>query len=302
MRARALAVIPARFASTRLPGKPLLPILGGDPMIVHVIRRALAAKTIDRVLVATDHEEIAAAARAAGAEAVMTDSSIATGTDRVAEAMRLTGATAEVVVNVQGDEPLIAPEAIDCAAELLLRHAHADIATLSTPLPPAALLDPSKVKVVCAAPKGQLVDADLAAAWALFFSRAPIGMDRKALLELLDHDHDRAPRRDASPASSRGVSRPHGALSNQYACRLHVGLYAFRPQSLERFVSLPPTQLEQFESLEQLRALESGMRIIVGEVASHAQGVDTMDDLRILEEQHLAAMSQSHLHSSHRRL
>ncbi|EOD29869.1 hypothetical protein EMIHUDRAFT_230715 [Emiliania huxleyi CCMP1516] len=152
---RVIAVIPSRFASTRLPGKALLPMLGGEPMIAHVVRAALAASTVQRVLVATDHEGIAAAAEKAGAEAVMTDSALPSGTDRVAAALRLradVAATADVVVNVQGDEPLVEPSAIDASARLLLSHPTADIATLSTPLPAALLLDPSKVKVVCGPP------------------------------------------------------------------------------------------------------------------------------------------------------
>jgi 3-deoxy-manno-octulosonate cytidylyltransferase (CMP-KDO synthetase) len=277
--ARVLAVIPSRYGSTRLPGKPLLPMLGGDPMIAHVVRRARAARTVDRVIVATDHEGIAAAAERAGAEAVMTDGAIGTGTDRVAEALRLSGAAADIVVNVQGDEPLIEPRSIDLAARLLLTHEEADMATLSAPLPAAALLDPHKVKVVCS-PMPQPPHAD-PAAWALFFSRAPIGVERSALIELLRPHQAGSDGEAVDSAAGRSERPPAGP----HACRLHVGLYAFRPPALRRFVSLPPAPLELLESLEQLRALQGGMRIVVGEVAAGAQGVDTMEDLCALEEQ-----------------
>ena len=276
-----LAIIPSRFGSSRLPGKPLLPMLGGAPMIAHVVRAALAARSVNRVLVATDHEQIAAAAEHAGATAVMTDSEIATGTDRVAEALRLTQATADVVVNVQGDEPLIEPHSIDLAARLLLARPSADVATLSAPLPHSALLDPSKVKVVCS-PAGEsrdggaFDDAGLPlgpSSDALFFSRAPIGVDRDSLHSLLWPQPDA----EATPKDVRPGSVSH-------ACRLHVGLYAFRPASLQRFVALPPSRLEELEHLEQMRALENGMRIVVGEVDHASRGVDTHEDVRRLEE------------------
>ena len=282
-----LAVIPARFASTRLPGKPLLPVLSGEPMIAHVVRAALAASSVRRVLVATDHAGIAKAAEAAGAESVMTDSAISTGTDRVAAALRLradASAAADVVVNVQGDEPLVQPAAIDLAARLLLSNTTADMATLSAPLPSSeALLDPSKVKVVCGpllAPALSSSDtgshetgshmAEVGACRrALFFSRAPIGIERDALHSLLHPS-----------ARDGGVRATPPPLP--CAARLHVGLYAFRPSSLERFVSLPPSPLERVEQLEQMRALEAGMSILVGEVDHASRGIDTIEDVREL--------------------
>jgi len=285
--ARVLAVIPARYGSSRLPGKPLLPILGGEPMIAHVVRAALAARTVNEVLVATDHQDVAKAAEAAGAHAVLTDSSLPTGTDRVAAAMRLTGAHADVVVNVQGDEPLIEPEAIDLSARLLLRYAAADIATLSAPLPENALLDPNMVKVVVGDPLEPPLNhgvgthddpvAHERCCRALFFSRAPIGVERSALSSLL---RPRAATRHDVAGASEAIEAS-AALS---AARLHVGLYAFRPLALQRFVSLPPSPLEELEELEQLRALEAGMLLAVGEVHSAARGVDTEDDLRWLED------------------
>lgn len=272
-----LAVIPARFASTRLPGKPLLPMLSGEPMIAHVVRQALSAASVRRVLVATDHVAIAEAAEAAGAEPVMTDSALPTGTDRVAAALRVRSDVAmatDVIVNVQGDEPLVQPAAIDLAARLLHQHPTADIATLGAPLPVEALLDAAKVKIVCGPPITSDGDEDVAstrtrasaAREALFFSRAPIGVQREALQGLLQ---------------GRAASAPSLVESGAL---LHVGLYAFRPAALQRFVQLPPSRLERLEQLEQLRALEAGMSIVVGEHPGRAHaGVDTLEDVSRLE-------------------
>ena len=155
---RVLCVIPARFASTRLHGKPLLPV-DGEPMIAHVIRAARAAASVQQVLVATDHDGIADVARAEGVDAIMTDSSLPSGTDRVAAALRQRGgAPAEAVVNVQCDEPRIDPAAIDLVSQLLLAQPAADISTLSAPLDRAALLDPNRVKVVCRAEEEPAVE------------------------------------------------------------------------------------------------------------------------------------------------
>ena len=253
-----IACIPARFGSTRLPGKPLLPV-DGEPMIAHVVRAARAARSVGRVLVGTDHAGVAAAARAAGAEAVMTDPALPSGTDRVAAALAAVGASAEIVVNVQGDEPRVAPSAIDAVVGVMRAAPRADVGTLSAPLPAGALLDASRVKVVC-----RRDDGDGDGVWrALYFSRAPIGADREALGALL--------------GGGGG-----GSADDAFApplCRLHVGLYAFRAAALRRFVALPPSALERVERLEQLRALEAGMAIAVGEVDGHAPGVDTPGDM-----------------------
>ena len=144
--ARVLAAIPARYGSQRLPGKPLLDI-NGLPMISHVVRAAWKAELVDEVLVATDCEEIAAVARAEGAVAVLTDSAIPSGTDRIEAAIRKCGFDADLVVNVQGDEPLLHPSAISHAARLLLESPSADMSTLCAPLPLAALCDPSRVQL-----------------------------------------------------------------------------------------------------------------------------------------------------------
>ena len=206
MRPRVLCVIPARFASTRLHGKPLLHV-DGEPMIAHVIRAARAAANVHEVLVATDHDGIAAVARSEGVDAIMTDSALPSGTDRVAAALLQRGAQADVVVNLQCDEPRIDPAAIDLVSELLLRRPAADMSTLSAPIDRGALLDPNRVKVVCCGESAETGASGAAAAGAsgangtggtgaagaagaraLFFSRAPIGVDRELMRALLQPD------------------------------------------------------------------------------------------------------------------
>lgn len=242
-------VIPARYASTRLPGKPLLDI-GGTPMIQRVVERACASSA-DEVLVATDDARIAAAVhdprRPARPIAVLTDPDLPSGTDRVAAVAAARGWSDDtLVVNVQGDEPFLPAALIGQAAELLDRDPAAGIATLATPL--ASLeefLDPNVVKVVTAQDGA-----------ALYFSRAPIPWSREG-----------APQGLASQQDFAGALR-------------HVGLYAYRVGVLKRITRLPPSTLEQCEKLEQLRALENGVRIVVGRcVEPPAPGVDTAADL-----------------------
>ena len=277
---RVLCVIPARFASTRLHGKPLLHV-DGAPMIAHVIRAARAAANVHEVLVATDHDAIARVARAEGVDAIMTDSALPSGTDRVAAALlQRCGAPADVVVNVQCDEPRVEPAAIELVSELLLRRQAADMSTLSAPLERAALLDPNRVKVVCCAEPPEQgaagaagVGGGGAAERALYFSRAPIGVDRELMRALLQPEEAHA--LHASPRAEADASA--------YACRLHVGLYGFRAAALHRLVALPPSPLEVLERLEQLRAIEAGMHIVVGRVASAPHGVDTEADLRAVQ-------------------
>ncbi|WP_303783832.1 3-deoxy-manno-octulosonate cytidylyltransferase [Azovibrio restrictus] len=236
-------VIPARYASSRLPAKPLLD-LGGKPMVVRVAERALASGA-EEVLVATDHAEIAAAVRAHGLSVVMTREDHPSGTDRLAEVVRQRGwGGDELVVNVQGDEPLIEPGVIRHTAACLAGSGAA-IATVAHPIVDATdFFNPNVVKVVCRA------DGD-----ALYFSRAPIPYARDAF------------------ACSREVLPD--ALP---ACR-HVGLYAYRAAFLLAYAGLAPSPLEQFESLEQLRALWHGYRIRVALIdAAPAPGVDTPED------------------------
>lgn len=242
-------VIPARYASTRLPGKPLLDI-GGTPMIQRVVERACASRA-DEVLVATDDARIAAAVhdprRPGQRIAVLTEPDLPSGTDRVAAVAAMRGWSDDtLVVNVQGDEPFMPAALIEQAAELLDRDPAAGIATLATPLGSIAeFLDPNVVKVVTAQDGA-----------ALYFSRAPIPWSR-----------------EGAPAGLTSQTELAGALR-------HVGLYAYRVGVLKRITRLPPSALEQCEKLEQLRALENGVRIVVGRcVEQPAPGVDTAADL-----------------------
>jgi len=242
-------VIPARYASTRLPGKALL-ALAGRPMLQWVYEQACAAQP-DEVWIATDDERIAERARrfsaAAAAHVAMTSAAHASGTDRVAELARARGwEERQIVVNVQGDEPLLPPQLIRQAAQLLERYPQADIATLATPLEsPADFLNPNVVKVVADAHQR-----------VLYFSRAPIPWTRDG-------------------AGSAAAADAHSPL----ACR-HIGLYAFRAGALQRMAALPVSALEQSEKLEQLRALEAGfdIRIAQAEVPPGPE-VNTAADL-----------------------
>jgi 3-deoxy-manno-octulosonate cytidylyltransferase (CMP-KDO synthetase) len=235
---RVAVVIPARYQSTRLPGKLLLRETGGY-LIQHVYERASLASCVDEVLVATDDERIRAAVESFGGKAVMTSSQHRSGTDRVAEAVR--SLQVDIVVNVQGDEPEIEPDAIDLAVRLLERYPDAPMSTLAAPTcDPERLRDPNLVKVV--------LDTR---GYALYFSRAPI------------------------PASKSYPEFPPGE-SHVYLA--HMGLYGFRRDFLFRFSSLDPSPLEVHESLEQLRALEHGYKIIVGVSSYQARGIDTPED------------------------
>ena len=238
-------VIPARYASVRLPGKVLLP-LAGKPMVQWVYERARAAGAAE-VLIATDDARIAAAARAFGAEAVMTAATHVSGTDRIAEvAAARRWAGSDVVVNLQGDEPLMPAALVRQVSELLAVSSHADIATLAAPIGSVAeLLDTNVVKVVSDA-----------AGRALYFSRAPIPWNRAGAAGVL------ASQTDASGA------------------RRHIGIYAYRVSALARLAALPPGALEMREKLEQLRALESGLTIQVTDAcAVPGPDVNTAADL-----------------------
>jgi 3-deoxy-manno-octulosonate cytidylyltransferase (CMP-KDO synthetase) len=232
---RTLVLIPARMAATRLPGKPLLDI-AGLPMIVHVLRRAEAAK-IGRVAVATDTPEIAAAVKSHGGEAVMTRADHPSGSDRIYEAMQTLdpGGNAEIVINLQGDFPTITPDTIRSVLPPLADSA-VDISTLASEIHSEEEdRAPSVVKAV----------------------GSPIG-----------------PRRLRALYFTRATA-PWGDGPRYH----HIGLYAYRRAALERFVRLPPSPLELQEKLEQLRALEAGMRIDVTIVDTVPRGVDTPADL-----------------------
>ena len=243
-------VIPARYASARLPGKPLLDI-GGRTMIQRVVEQA-AASSADQVLVATDDERIAAAVYdprgRSSSIAAMTDADLPSGTDRVAVVARQQGWDDDtIVVNVQGDEPFVPPRLIDQVAGLLVRDPVADIATLATPIESLHdFLDPNVVKVVCAAD-----------GVALYFSRAPIPWSR-----------------DGAAAGLGSQTVYSGALR-------HVGLYAYRVGALKRIMAMVPSTYEQAEKLEQLRALQAGLRITVALCAEPpGPGIDTDADLQ----------------------
>ncbi|HAY10134.1 MAG TPA: 3-deoxy-manno-octulosonate cytidylyltransferase [Thauera sp.] len=238
-------VVPARYASTRLPAKPLADICG-KPMIVRVLERVRAAGAAE-VLVATDHGGVRDAVSAAGGVVVMTRSDHPSGTDRLAEVAELCAwADEDIIVNVQGDEPLIDTAVVAAVAEALAQDAECAIATAAHPLADAAeVFNPNVVKVVCDA-----------AGRALYFSRAPIPWARDAWAEA----------RTGLPAGLPMLR--------------HVGLYAYRVGFLRRYASLAPSPLEHWEALEQLRALWHGYRIGVLELDhAPAAGVDTMEDL-----------------------
>jgi 3-deoxy-manno-octulosonate cytidylyltransferase (CMP-KDO synthetase) len=231
-----LTIIPARMASTRLPGKPLS-LIGDKPMIAHVVDRAKAAD-VGPVLVATDHEDIASAVKAHGAEAVLTRSDHESGSDRIHEALSRFDPDRhyDKVINVQGDLPFLAPELVQVSLSLLTNPDVA-IGTLAYPLArhEEEASNPNRVKII----------------------GSPIAQDRMRALYFT---------RAAAPWQ-------------QDPLYCHIGLYAYQRQALERFVTLPPSFLEQTERLEQLRALEAGMRIDAALVADNPPGVDTPEDL-----------------------
>ncbi len=229
-------VIPARYGSTRLPGKPLLD-LGGRPMIEHVHRCAAKAPGVERILVATDDRRIADAVAAFGGEAWLTRPDHPTGSDRLAEVARRL--TSDIVVNLQGDEPLMPPALIEAVVGALAADPGLGIATARCPITdPATLADPHVVKVVVDA-RGD----------ALYFSRAPVPHAREAAPERRTLGHR------------------------------HIGLYAYRRACLLELARIPPTPLERLERLEQLRALESGYRIGTVATDEAPIGVDTPADL-----------------------
>lgn len=245
-----IAIIPARYESTRLPGKLLLPI-GGRPLILYTLDRARAAANVSRVIVATEDERIREVVCREGGEAVLTSPEHASGSDRIAEvATRLPEGS--IIVNVQGDEPLISPRTIERAVDAILEDGSIDIATTSEAIDDVRdVLDPNVVKVVTGT-NGV----------ALYFSRSPMPYPRTAAQRYgsLDDALNREPQ-----------------LLRSF--RKHTGLYAYRREYLMEFTRLQRTPLEELEMLEQLRALENGARIKVVEVEESSIGVDTAEDL-----------------------
>lgn len=239
---RSYIVIPARLASSRLPRKLLLRETG-KPLIQHTYEAAQRARRPAGVLVAADHEEIAAVVRQFGGQVVLTDPAAACGTDRVAEVARARP-DIDIFVNWQGDEPEVSGQAIDQVIALLEGHSQADMATLATPIRRREhLQDPACVKVVCNA-LGE----------ALYFSRSPIPHPRQWDDALLTRD-------------------PPCFLQ-------HVGLYAYRRDFLLEITRLPPSPLEELEKLEQLRVLSAARKILVSRIDEATVGIDTWDDYR----------------------
>jgi 3-deoxy-manno-octulosonate cytidylyltransferase (CMP-KDO synthetase) len=250
---KAIGIIPARWQASRLPGKPLAEIAGW-PMIRHVYERALQAASLAGVRVATDDERILAAVRQFGGDAVLTSPDHRSGTDRVAEAAE--PLAADVVVNIQGDEPLIDPHAIDSLVAPFASETELSMTTLAVPIrEPEEIEDPSVVKVV--------VDRF---GYALYFSRFPIPYHRGQAT--------------GSCSADLPIGAPAGQRPGAIASRLkHLGLYAYRADFLQAFSRMEPTPLERAESLEQLRALENGERIFVVLTEHDAVSVDTPEDL-----------------------
>lgn len=244
---RFTVLIPARYASSRLPGKALADI-GGKPMVVRVAERARASGA-GAVWIATDDPRIVAAARSHGCDALMTRADHASGTDRLAEAVAALGlADDELVVNVQGDEPLMPPDLIGRLAHALAQRTSASMATACVPITdPEKMLNPNVVKVVCDH-----------AGYALYFSRAPIPYAR-----------------DAIAAGGATAALPEGLPAHH-----HLGIYAYRAGFLRAYARLAPAPIERFEALEQLRVLWHGHRIAVIVADTELPpGVDTPEDL-----------------------
>lgn len=241
-----LAIIPARYSSTRFPGKPLA-MLGGKPVVQHVYERAQAV--FDRVAVATDDERIAACVKTFGGMAVMTAPTHRSGTDRAFEAFQKLGGDADVVVNIQGDEPFVHASQLE-ALKSLFNDSRTDIGTLVKPFPADTswdtLANPNTPKVVLAADGS-----------ALYFSRSVI-------------PYLRGSERDAWPA--------------RHTYYKHIGLYAYRADVLRRITVMQPGVLEQAESLEQLRWLENGLRIRTAQTHIETIGIDTPEDLQRAEQ------------------
>lgn len=238
------AIIPARYASVRFPGKPLAPI-AGKPMVQHVYERVRQAARVTRTVIATDDERILQAALKFQGEAMMTRNDHRSGTERIAEVAANPAGEAEIYVNVQGDEPLIEPAAIDLAVDAVASDPAVQVATLCVPIQdPALIMDPNVVKVVLD------FQSD-----ALYFSRAPI------------------------PWVHARTEPVHGVQHFK-----HLGLYVFRREALLEFPTLPPGPLEKLEQLEQLRFLENGYKIRVVECAYDSIAVDVPADVARVEQ------------------
>ncbi|MEO5858843.1 MAG: 3-deoxy-manno-octulosonate cytidylyltransferase [Pyrinomonadaceae bacterium] len=248
------AIIPARYSSVRLPGKMLLPI-AGNPLILHTVERAREAATVDDVIVATDDKKIFDVVNEAGHRALMTSPDHQSGSDRIAEvASGLPRGS--IIVNVQGDEPVISPATIDLAVNAILSDDEADIATACEPIENLLeLLNGNNVKVVVSD-----------GGYAIYFSRSPVPWPREASLKY-----------GGDP--NQAIEAEPELLAN---FRKHTGLYVYRREYLLKFTQMPQTALEKLEMLEQLRALENGAKIRVIDAVSRSIGVDTEADLNLV--------------------
>lgn len=239
-------VIPARFGSTRFPGKPLVEIRK-KPLIQWVVEGAKKAKTVSDVIVATDHQEIAEAAKKAGALVVMTDSDLPSGSDRIFAATKKLNY--DIIINIQGDEPLVNADWIDSMAKELSQNSSLSMATFAHPLHEADIENKNAVKVILNKNHE-----------AIYFSRWPIPFSRKSYQE----------------------------IGSEVRCYKHIGVYGYQAAFLKTFCETPPSSLEIAESLEQLRALDLGAKIKVFLVNEATLGIDTPEDL-VKFEQHLLA-------------
>jgi 3-deoxy-manno-octulosonate cytidylyltransferase (CMP-KDO synthetase) len=248
----AIVIIPSRYASTRFPGKPLC-LLSGKPMIQHVYERTKKAALVQEVFVATDSEQIYDTVEGFGGKAIMTSEKHLSGTDRIAEAVvKLQGSMqdTDIIVNVQGDEPMIQPEMVDEVVSVM-EDKRASIGTLAKQIQDAEeMLNPNIVKVVFNEE-----------GFALYFSRAPIPYHRNAWKDL----------------------RPITVHGSRFTLFKHIGIYAYRKDVLLKFAGIPPTRLERIEELEQLRALEYGLKIKIKKTKFETIGIDVPMDIERVE-------------------
>lgn len=250
---RTLAVLPSRFAATRFPGKPLA-LIAGKPMIQWVWEAASRAEGVDKVVVATDDERICSAVHDFDGHVIITDPALPSGTDRVAAALEKLGEPFDVVLNIQGDEPAMHPETIAAVVKLMADHPELPMGTAACPFATVdEIFNPNAVKVITD-DRGH----------ALYFSRSPIPYLRNSTIFEPDF-------------------RPWMRPDQLRLFKRHLGLYAYRPDTLRAFTQLPPHPMEQAEMLEQLRALAAGIAIGVAETPHLSLGVDTPSDVPAAE-------------------
>lgn len=247
-----LGVIPARYGSTRFPGKPLK-LVAGKPLLQWVIEAAQTSKKLTQVWVATDDDRIAKLAESLKVKVAMTDSDLPTGSDRVWQAVK--NISAEIVVNIQGDEPLLKGELLDSLIQPMIADRNLEMATLGRPLDEEALLSPNTAKIVLNSRHE-----------AIYFSRFPIPFSRQKWADFASKNSTNAELQEVSETVLK-----------------HVGLYAYRKSFLEKFCAQKPVGVEIMESLEQLRALYLGARIKVVRTEHESWGVDTPEDVAKIE-------------------